>query len=179
MRPHPIALTLALLLVPMAARGNAPAPSSRAVALFSIAKSENKNQVQYAVRVDERCAPLGAAPVFAYWRMLEQATDRREPLLDRELPAYGMSSQSVTVQGAGGGKVQITLRAVSTRAIEVETWRDASGECRGSATLLISGTLARLFNVYAKLRWPWGIDYLLLQGWSLDGSRVIREILRQ
>jgi len=149
----------------------------RSVALFTIAKSENKNQVQYAIRVDDRCAPLGNVPVFAYWHMLEQGPERTEPLLDREQPAYGLYSQSVTTLSGSGGKVRIALRAVSTRPIEIETWRDPKGECRGSATLLIAGIMARLFNVYAKLRWPFGIESLLLQGGSLDGTRVVREVV--
>ncbi len=45
------------------------------VPVFSIAKSENKNQVQYVVRLDAHCAPVGPAPVFAYWRMLEKGRD--------------------------------------------------------------------------------------------------------
>lgn len=166
-----------LLLLPVSSRGD-PSPS-RTVLLFTIAKSENKNQVQYAIRVDDRCAPLGNVPVFAYWRMFEQGPDRTEPLLDREQPAYGLHSQSVTAQSGYGGKVRIALRAVSARPIEVETWRDPMGECSGTATLLVAGAMAHLFNVYAKLKWPFGIEYLLLQGWSLDGSRVVREILHE
>ncbi len=33
-----------------------------------------------------------------------------------------------------------------------------------------------LFSVYVHLRWD-GLDYLLLQGWSIDRSHVIREKL--
>jgi hypothetical protein len=177
---RPIALTTALvLLVPLSARGNVPAPPGRIVPLFTIAKSSNKNQVQYSVRVDDQCVPAGSAPVFAYWRMLEQGPDRTEPLLDSELPAYGLASQSVESQGARGGKVRIALRGFPHRAIEVETWGDGDGACRGSATLPIGGTLASLYNVYAKLRWPFFIDYLLLQGWSLDGAHLVRETLHE
>jgi hypothetical protein len=59
------ATTLALLsLASTGARAdssNAP----RVLLLFSISKSENRNQVQYAVRVDDRCQPLAQSPVFA------------------------------------------------------------------------------------------------------------------
>jgi uncharacterized protein DUF4833 len=178
-RPTAPVFALVLLLLPLASWGDPRVPPGRTLPLFTIAKSENKNQVQYEVRVDDRCAPLGAAPVFAYWRMREHGPDRTEPLLDRELPAYGLSTQSLAAPGAAGGKVHIVLRAVPARPIEVATWRDADGECRASATLVIGGSMAHLFDVYAKLKWPWGIDYLLLQGWSLDGSRVVREVLRE
>lgn len=175
-----VALAIALVfLVPFTARGNALTAPGRTIPLFTIAKSSNKNQVQYSIRVDDRCAPVGSAPVFAYWRMLEQGPDQTEPLLDMELPAYGLASQSIESQSSLGGRVRIALRGVPRRSIEVETWGDPGGACRGSATLLIGGTPARLFNVYAKLKWPFGLDYLLLQGWSLDGSHVAREILRE
>ncbi len=81
-----LAGALLVLLISSAtsmARSDAP----RALPLFTISKSENKNQVQFAINVDERCAPIGEAPVFAYWRMLEKGPDATEPLLSRELPA--------------------------------------------------------------------------------------------
>ena len=55
-----------------AADGDPPPAGGLSVALFSIAKSENRNQVQFVVRVDKRCAPVGTAPVSAYWRLLEK-----------------------------------------------------------------------------------------------------------
>ena len=54
--------------------------------LFS--KRENKNEVVYAVHLDENCAPAGATPVFAFWRMHEKGPAVIEPLLDREQRAY-------------------------------------------------------------------------------------------
>jgi hypothetical protein len=144
--------------------------------LFTIAKSENKNQVQYAIRVDEHCVPASSAPVFAYWRMLEKGPDLTEPLLARELDAYGIESQAVIARDPEGGKVSMVLRAVRSRAILIETWHGGGG-CQAVATVSIGGAPAHLFNVYAKLKWPFGVDYLLLQGWSTDGRHVVREKL--
>ena len=151
-----------------------PIPAWQETPLFTISKSENKNQVQYALSVDNHCAPASAAPVHAYWRMLELGPTRTAPLLGRELPAYGISSQKVLETGNAGGKVWLTLRAMPTRPILVETV-PTGGACQAWSTLTIDGSPAHLYNVHVKLRWPFGIDYILLQGWSIDGKRTVSE----
>ena len=160
----------------------AAAPKQQAhtlsLSLFTIGKSQNKNQVQYAVHVDGQCVPVSAAPVFAYWRMLELGPNRVEPLLPREVGAYGPASQLVTTRGADGGKIRLVLRALHDRPIVVETRRAADGTCGALATVSIADSSAHLFNVYVKLTWHLSVDYLLLRGWSIDGTRVLSEKLR-
>ncbi len=141
---------------------------------FSIAKSENKNQVQYVVRVDDHCAPEGPAPVSAYWRMLESGPAQTAPILGREVRAYGLASQAIVASGPNGGQVHAVLSALPTRPLAIATSRAADGACRAVVTTTIAGAPAHLFNVYVHIRW-YGVDYLLLQGWSMDGSRVVRE----
>jgi hypothetical protein len=158
-----------------AAPGVEAAPD-RSVPLFSIAKSENKNQVQYVVRVDDHCTPAGIAPVSAYWSMLENGPTQTAPLLTRELRAYGLGSQTVLSIGADGGEVRAVLRALPSRPMDIKTWRGADGACQAQTTLTIAGSPAHLFNVYVHLRWD-GPDYVLVQGWSVDGSHVVREKL--
>ena len=157
-----------------AARADAPGPSGTVLPLFTIAKSENKNQVQYTVRVDEHCAPAGPSPVAAYWRMLERGPNVTEPILPIEVQAYGLASQTVVASGDQGGEVRATLRALPSRAVRVTTVRASDGRCHATAEVAIGGQPANLFNVYAHLAWL-GVDYLLLQGWTPDGTRVVRE----
>src|SRR5690348_6852763 len=66
-------------------------PSAPVSSVFYLAKSENKNQVHYAVRVDDRCRPVGAAPVYGYWRDLEVGPSATSRLLQHEQPAYGLT----------------------------------------------------------------------------------------
>jgi len=170
-------LLLAMLgLRATAASASLPPPAGKMVPLFTIAKSENKNQVQYVVRLDDQCAPVGRAPVSAYWRMLESGPAKVAPILPREERAYGLSSQTVLASDASGGQVAITLKALPDRRLTIETSRGRDGECRAVATTSIAGAPAHLFNVYVRLKWD-GVDYLLLQGWSMDGSRVVRETI--
>lgn len=69
-------------------------PVARVQSIFHIAKSENRNQVHYGAHVDEACRPIGAAPIYAYWRMFERSPTRTEALLDREQPGYGPTGVS-------------------------------------------------------------------------------------
>jgi hypothetical protein len=149
-------------------------PPGSTVLVFTIAKSQNKNQVQYVVRVDDHCVPIAPAPMAAYWRMLEQSPTATAPLLPREAPAYGLASQQIIASDRRGGRVRATLRALTSRPLTVETSRGRDGKCTAVATLPIAGQPARLFNVYVALKWN-GVDSLLLRGWSMDGSRVIKE----
>ncbi len=170
-----ISLILVLRVTP--ALSDPPARTIQAVPLFTIGKSQNRNQVQYAVHVDDHCVPMPGAAVFAYWHMLELGTTRVAPLLPREFRAYGIASQLVTTHDTDGGKIRLVLRAVPNRPILVETLRGSNGACRALATVAIAGTPAHLFDVYVKLTWLLGVDYLLLRGWSLDGTRVLSEKL--
>jgi hypothetical protein len=146
------------------------------VPVFSIAKSENRNQVEYVVLVDDHCAPRGPTPVSAHWRMFERGPMATEPILPVEVAAYGLASESVIARDASGGQVRVVLRALTSRPLIVETSRGSDGACRALAHVSIAGAPANLFNVYVHLRWD-GLDYLLLQGWSPDGSHVVREKL--
>ncbi len=153
----------------------ASSSGERTVLLFSISKSENRNQVQFAERLDASCAPVGDAPVFAYWRMLEQGPAATEPLLDREQPAYGIASQVAEARRDGYAAVRVTLRAFPRMPILVESRRAADGTCSATARTPIDGVDAKLFNVHAVLRWPFGVARLLVTGWAASDGRLLRE----
>ncbi len=176
-----ICLLIASALLATDARSDATPSAAggvaRVVSLFTIAKSENKIQVLYAISLDEHCAPASSTPVFAYWRMLERGPAETEPLLANEQGAYGLQSERVTSRRADGGAMVIALNALPQRTVLVETTRGASGACRALSTTTIAGQSAHLFNVYVKLKWLFTVDYLLLQGWSTDGTHVLSERL--
>jgi hypothetical protein len=164
----------AVALVAQIAGGD---PAGGAVSsVFFVAKSENRNQVHYGVRLDADCVPAGPQPVFAYWRMLEQGPRATEPLLSREQGAYGIAEQRVLDRRPDGGRVLVRLGALPDRPIAVETSR-SEGACRADATTVIGGTPASLTRVFAQLRWPFGVDYLELTGRSLSDGRPVRERL--
>jgi hypothetical protein len=153
-------------------------PPHDVASVFFVAKSENRNQVHYGVRLDPTCAPAGAAPVFVYWRMLEHGPAATEPLLSREMPAYGLADQHVVERRADGGRVVVRLRALPDRLIEITTVA-REGQCDVSATTPIDGTPAALASVFVQLRWPFGVDHLLLSGRSLSDGHPLRERLER
>jgi len=102
------------VLVPSPARSEPLHFGSHDVtSLFTISKSENKNEVVYAIHLDAQCAPVGDAPVYAFWRMNEKGPAVIEPLLAREARAYGIGRQRVLARGSGESKVELTLRALA------------------------------------------------------------------
>jgi len=149
----------------------------RDVGLFTISKSENKNQVQFALHVDEHCAPVGDAPVHAYWRMLEKGPSDVEPLLLHELPAYGIASQTIVSKGKTESAMTIVLRALPGRRLDIHTFTTPNG-CAARAETIITGHQAVLYNAHATLRWPFGIDNILITGRSLADDTLVRETVR-
>jgi hypothetical protein len=175
----------AALVVPMARGDDREEGGTRT--LFFIAKSENRNQVHYDVHLDRECAPVGAAPVFAYWRMLEHGPRAIEPLLPRELGAYGFGQQRVIARDHQGGRVSITLAALASRPIVVEshhvprmeshasTDETADSSCASSAYTAIAGVDATLTSVFVQLRWPFGVESLTLRGRTTPGGGPVSE----
>ncbi len=161
------------------ARADEPSPLTIVVPVFTISKSSNRNLVQYVVRVDAQCSPVGASPIFAYWKMLETGPGATAPLLEREVPAYGLASERVLPAGNGAGQVRIALKALPDRTMLVETTRKPGGGCLALATTTVAGAPAHLFDVYVRLTWISEVDYLLLEGWSMDGKGVLRETLKR
>lgn len=164
-------LALAFLPVPASA-GNERREIPSA---FFIAKSENKNQVHFAVAVDAQCAPLGDAPVREYWRMLEKGPAVIEPVLPREQRAYGLASQAVLTRGASGGSVRITLNAVPGRPVTIRTLRASDGTCTFETRMTIASTWGRLQYIYVRMGLL-SVDYLLIVGKD-DAGGDLRERL--
>ncbi len=146
------------------------ARASEIESAFSIAKSSNKNEVHYAVQVDDACAPSGAAPVHPYWRMLEKSPDATEPLAHSEERAFGIERQDVDHDN-----VRMTLRALPARAITIRTGRANDGTCSSTARMTIDGKDARVASVFVKIK-LFGVDYVQLTGVTDDGS-VVKERL--
>ena len=72
------------------------------------------------------------------------------------------------------GRVLVRLRALPSRPIAVETGRRDDG-CVATATTTIGGRSATLESVFVKLRWPFGVDHLVLVGRSVADGRTVQE----
>lgn len=163
-------------------RGGSNAPSARALRLpsapvssvFHVEKSENKNQVHYAVRVDERCRPTGKAPVYAYWRDLEDGPKAVSPLLQHEQPAYGLTEPRATEVNESGGEIRIGMRGFPDRALRIVTFAEGGG-CRARAYTPIEGAPAMLTSIYVELGFLFSVDYVLVRGLRVSDARPVKE----
>ena len=183
MRPPPLVSSLLILmsvaLVAPIARPAAPEPVVSGVrSVFFIAKSENRNEVHYGVALDSACVPTGLTPVFAYWRMRERGPLATEPLLSREVPAYGVAGPQRVERGERGGRVVFRLNALPRRPIAIDAIPDAQG-CTAVARAMIGGTTAALTSVFVQLRWPFGVDHIVLSGRASTDGRAVRERLEE
>jgi hypothetical protein len=109
------------------AHGSAPTPPVLGAELPSalvVRKSGNKNEVHYAVRVNDACEPFVGAAVRPYWRMLERGPAVTESLLDSERRWLGIQRQEIDA-----GSVVIAVRAMPARWIAIHTFRGAGGRC--------------------------------------------------
>ena len=182
MRRPPLASSLLILaslgLVAPVVRPAEPEPVEPGVrSVFFVAKSENRNEVHYGIALDAACAPTGPAPVFAYWRMRERGPLATEPLLSREVSAYGVTEPQQVERGERGGRVVFRLNALPRRSIAIDAAPGAHG-CTATARAMIGGTAAALTSVFVQLRWPFGVDYLVLSGLAGPDGRVVRERVR-
>jgi len=144
--------------------------------VFFVARSTNKNQVHYGVRVDAACNPIGAEPVYGYWQMLESRGEI-EPILALETPAYGLQeSQSIRKSGSTT-TIRVKLRAFPERPLDIAVVKGRAG-CEAVATTTIAGSEAQIAFIYVKLRWPFGIEYVLLRGWGRTEGRAVEEVIR-
>ncbi len=164
-----------MLLAPVVHGDGVASPDVRSV--FLVAKSENRNQVHYGVRLDAGCAPVGKEPAFAYWRMLERGPATIEPLLGIEQPAYGFAENRLVARTEHGGRVRVKLAALPSRPIVIDVWEGENG-CAATASTTIGGVPASLTSVFVKLRWLFGVDHLVVSGRASDDGRVVCETVK-
>ena len=166
-----LVVALSVVAVPLGGvRADPLSPDPPSV--FHLRKSQNRNEVHYALHLAADCAPDGAAPVVPYWRMLEEGPDAVEPLLGREHRAYGLASQ-IVARADDGWIVTMRLRALSGRAIRVEVTRGNRG-CQTRTSLFIAGGWATFEDAFVQLGLV-GVDYVRLTG-VRGGRHVVEDV---
>jgi hypothetical protein len=159
-------------VVPVVAASDAPRFGPDDVrTIFYIAKSENRNRVDFGIRLDSNCQPRGNEPVFPYWRMLEESPAVLEGLSRGEPRAYGIASQRVHDRSRHGTWVRVELRALPSRPIEVLALRNSSGRCTAGARMVIQGRESHLDHVYVQL----GRGLIPRPRWIRLLGRTVRE----
>jgi hypothetical protein len=149
------------------------AVDTRSSDLFVIERNKNRNLVQYTLRLDSNCNPVGDAPVEAYWRMLEVGPEATESVGWFERRAYGFASQE---QQADGWNVR--LRALPSRTVKVQARRSEEG-CAVEAFTSIGGVQATLQRIQVFATEPALIPRVIhidIQGRTPDGTPVSERV---
>lgn len=135
--------------------------------------------MDYGVRLDARCQPIGDEPVYFYWRRFEPGQRRFDNLHVLAQRAYGVESQAVRVREAGGSWIELRLRALSSRRILILVRPTEEGGCAAEARATIGGREARLEHVFVQLGGFTSIDHVRVVGRALEGEdRLVERIDR-
>ena len=141
---------------------------------FFISKSDDRNRVDYGMRLDVNCAPSGEEAVFPYWRDLEEAPVRVHDLSLLDRIAFGIGEQRTIARTETGGEYAIRLKQVD-RLIEITTKKEPNGSCSALTRSIIGGKKAELVSVFAKLGGIASVDYLDVFGKSLKTGALFTE----
>jgi len=133
--------------------------------VFFISKSDDRNRVDYGIRLNEHCAPTGDDAVFPYWREFENSPPVRVHSLNVfEYVPYGFSEQRLVHRTLTGGDQLVRLKQLD-RPILVTTKKEADGHCSAVARARVASVEgAVLTSVYAKLAGPMSVDYIDIHG---------------
>jgi len=121
--------------------------------VFYISKSDDKNRVDYGIRLDQRCAPVRDEAVFQYWRHFEPPENgtKTHMLGTFEYIPYGISEQRSLHKTQTGGVHIMKLRQFAGTPIAIITKKEADGKCTSQARAMINGKESELSYIYVKL----------------------------
>jgi len=142
--------------------------------LFVIGKNLDRNEVQYGLRLDKDCVPVGDEPVYPYWRVYEKGPEVTDDLNFLDKTGYGIKDQKVEQRSPSGSKVMMRLRATSDRSIAIYIRKDAD-KCVADSLTYITGTSALLQRIHVQLSGPLSIQYIDLRGLRADNRQPINE----
>ncbi|HVY26214.1 MAG TPA: DUF4833 domain-containing protein [Polyangiaceae bacterium] len=149
--------------------------------VFYISKSDDRNRVDYGMRLTEGCAPLGSEAVFPYWREFEKSPPvRTHPLGTFEYFGYGISEQRMVRGGKPDAAYLIRLRQFKQRPVWITTSRDDSGRCRARVRCAIGAVrFAELSSIYLKLAGPLSVEYIIIKGHDPATGNPIEEKIKR
>jgi hypothetical protein len=133
--------------------------------VFYISKSNDKDRVDYGLRLDASCAPVGDKAMFPYWRELEHAPPvRSHELKFFQYAGYGFSKRRVLDKTAEGGRYLVQIKHVD-RDILIVTKMGKEGYCTATPFTKVQGVKgARLDHIFLKVAGIMSVDYLDIHG---------------
>lgn len=146
---------------------------------FYISKSNDRDRVDYGIRLDARCTPVDDA-VFPYWRELEDAPPvRSHPLSGFQYLAYGVSEQRLVAHNENSAVYRVQLKQVD-RPIDIVTSHDAARHCIATAYTRIQGVPnARLDHIFVQVAGRMSVDYVDVFGLDPKSAARLVERMKQ
>ena len=147
--------------------------------VFFINKSDDRNRVDYWMRLDATCSAANDEAIVPYWHEFEPPPpERTKPLSMLAKMGYGVSSQKLVKRSPTGGDYTLRLKQVD-RTISIATKRGADGRCVATARMTIAGASAELLSVYVKLGGPLSVDYIDVKGREPGTGKAVVERLKR
>lgn len=175
-----VTATCSLLAIVLAATAAHATPSIGAhdvATLFYVAKSDDRNRVDYGVRLDASCAPIGDAPIHAYWRRFEPGQEPLGDLSFMDRRAYDLAHQAVRVREENGSWIEFGIRALPSHRLLALVQR-VGDRCVGAVQTTIRAQDAVLDHVFVQLDGPMRVREVILRGEVRTTGRPVSETLR-
>jgi hypothetical protein len=146
--------------------------------LFYIAKSNNRDRVDYGIRLDASCRPASADAVFPYWRELEKNPVSVHTMGTFAMFAYGVAAQRLERKTDTSAEEKLVLKQVD-RPIWVTTSKAEDGRCKVVARTKIGAIeRAELLSIYVKLAGPISVDYVDVKGRNPATGEMLSERIK-
>lgn len=148
--------------------------------VFFISKSDDANRVDYGLRLDENCNPVGDEPVFPYWREFENSPPVRvHGLKFYEYAAYGVAEQRSLRRAGNVLEIAVRLKPLP-RELIVALEKQPDGKCKATVRTTISEIVgAELLSAYVKLKRAWSVEYVEVHGKHPETGLALCERLKQ
>lgn len=140
--------------------------------VFYVTKSDDRNRVDYGIRLDDRCRPDRDQPIFVYWRRFEPGQSRFGDLSFLDRQAYGITDQRISSSNDGGTWVELRTRAANGRRLLVLATPSDDG-CHARVRMDLGGRPVWLHHAHVQLYGPMMVDYITFYGTDVEtGARV-------
>jgi len=167
-------LAVAVALAPAAAHADPDFGAHDVRTVFFISKSDDRNRVDYGVRLDARCQPVGETPVYAYWHRFEPGQPIYGDLNSMDRRVYGVRQQRVHERNASGTWIEIRLAAVTDERILILV-RPGDDGCVAAARIQVRGRDALLDHVHVQLARLFGVEHVTVHGRDPDTGAEVTE----
>lgn len=131
--------------------------------IFFISKSDDRNRVDYGIRLDETCQPAGPTPIYAYWHRFEPGQPTVGELNGLDERAYGITRQHVRTAAPNGVWLEMHLSGFPEQRFLILVQRNGGGECLARAMIPIDDHDAYLDHIHVTLGFV-GVDRVTLHG---------------